>query len=250
MKVELSVVIITFNEEQNIARCLDAVAGLSKDVVVVDSFSTDKTKEICEGYSTVNFIQTKWKGYSETKNFANRQAKYNYILSLDADEVVSGSLIESIKSIDKFLGVYEFNRLTNYCGKWIRYCGWYPDKKVRIFPKKDVHWVGEHVHETLFIPNSFLRTFLTGDLFHYSFSTIEEHYERIENYSTLQAQKMKKAGEKATFMKLIFAPMFKFFRDYVLKLGFLDGYYGYIVCKNSAKATALKYVKLRTLNNK
>lgn len=250
MQIQLSAVIITFNEEKNIGRCLASIIELSDDIVVVDSFSTDKTKEICEQYSNVRFIQTEWKGYSQTKNFANQQAKHNYILSLDADEVVSEELKKSMLNISKATGVFEFNRLTNYCGKWIKHCGWYPDKKTRIFPKDIVYWEGDFVHETLFVPKDLVTTFLEGDLFHYSYHTVEEHYQQIERYSTLHSQKMLKADKKATIIKLFLSPIAKFFKMYFLQLGFLDGYYGWLISRISAKAVKMKYVKLKQIQPK
>jgi len=249
MQNKFSVVLITFNEEKNIKKCLDSIVYLTDDIVIVDSFSTDKTKQICKQYKNVNFIETEWKGYSQTKNFANQHVKHDYILSLDADEVVSEELRNSIKAIDKLLGVFEFNRLTNYCGKWIKHCGWYPDKKIRIFPKEGVYWEGEHVHETLFVPNTLTTTFLEGDLHHYSYHKIEDHYKQIENYSTLHAQKMKEAGKKATPFKMIFNPILKFIKTYFFQLGVLDGYSGLLIASISAKAVSMKYKKLQALNN-
>lgn len=250
MAIQLSVVVITFNEEKNIAKCLDAVSNLTDDIVVVDSFSTDKTKEICSSYSNVNFIESKWEGYAKTKNYANQQAKYDYILSLDADEVISPTLKKSIQGISEQSGIFEFNRLTNYCGKWIKHCGWYPDKKIRIFPKKEVYWEGDYVHETLFIPKSMSVSFLKGDLLHYSFYSTEQHLSQIEKYTTLNAEKMLAKGKKVSFLKQYFSPLVKFLKSYIFQLGFLDGYYGYVVCKNSAYAKRLKYVKLKALLQK
>ncbi|MCO6500960.1 MAG: glycosyltransferase family 2 protein [Vicingus serpentipes] len=247
MQVQLSVVIITFNEEKNIKRCLDSVVGIADDIVVVDSFSTDNTKQICESYPQMNFIQTEWKGYSATKNYANQQAKHIYILSLDADEVVSSKLKESVQQLSALEGVYEFNRLTNYCGKWIKHCGWYPDKKVRIFPKDKVSWKGDYVHETLNIPKTMSTNFLKGDLMHYSFYTVEEHLQQIEKYATLKAQQMFDKGKRPNFIDVFVSPMFKFLKTFLFKLGVLDGRYGYIICKNSAYAQRLKYEKLKAL---
>ena len=248
MRNQLSVVIITFNEAKNIARCLDVAIDLSDDIVVVDSFSTDNTKQICESYQQVNFIQTQWKGYAATKNYANQQAQHHYILSLDADEVISPKLKEAIQQLDVLEGVYAFNRLTNYCGKWIRHCGWYPDKKTRIFPKDEVQWEGDYVHETLNIPKTLNTTFLKGDLWHYSFYTVEEHLQQIEKYATLKSQQMFDKGKIPNFTHTLISPIFKFLKTFLLKLGFLDGYYGYIICKNSAYAQRLKYKKLKALH--
>ncbi len=182
--MQLSVVIITFNEERNITKCLESVKSLTDDIIVVDSFSTDKTVEIAKTYNAKVF-QQKWLGYSKQKNYANSLAKYPYILSLDADEVLSDTLLNSIQNINAWTGVYEFNRLTNYCGTWVKHCGWYPDKKIRIFPKNTVKWEGDFVHEILSLPSDMDVHFLKGDLLHYSYHSIEDHYRQIEKYANL-----------------------------------------------------------------
>jgi len=244
---KLSVVIITFNEEKNIKKCLDAVCDISDDIIIIDSFSTDNTQAICEEYENLRFVKHKWEGYSKTKNYGNSLAKYDYILSLDADEVISDKLAESIKNIHELNGAYEFNRLTNYCGSWIRHCGWYPDKKLRIFDKNEIFWEGDFVHETLVIPNNTIIIFLEGDLLHYSYHSVEDHYKQIENYSNLHAKKMLQAGKKASIIKRFISPTFKFIKTYFLQLGFLDGNAGFTISRISAKAVRLKYQKLKTL---
>ena len=137
--LQISAVIITFNEEKNIGRCLDSIKDLVDDIVVVDSFSSDATESICEKHN-VNFIQRKWEGYSATKNFANQQAKFSWVLSLDADEALSVELKKTIQELKKGteLKTCSFNRLTNYCGSWIKHCNWYPDKKVRLFNRDKI----------------------------------------------------------------------------------------------------------------
>jgi (heptosyl)LPS beta-1,4-glucosyltransferase len=244
---KLSVVIITFNEERNIAACLDAVADLSDDIVIVDSLSTDRTEEICSSYPNVNFVKREWQGYSKTKNYANSLAKHSYILSLDADEVLSPELKKSIQQIAHFDAVYEFSRLTNYCGSWVHHCGWYPDRKIRIFPKEGSYWEGDFVHETLVVPEGLPVVLLKGDLWHYSYHSLQDHYNQIEKYSTLHAEKMKHEGKKPSMIKEYISPAFKFFRTYFLELGFLDGKAGFDIARISAKAVRLKYKKLKAL---
>lgn len=244
---QLSVVIITFNEEKNIERCIQSVQELADDIVVVDSFSTDATASICKKYS-VNFIQRKWEGYSSTKNFANSQAKYDWVLSLDADEALSEELkssIQKLKQGDKLLSG-KFHRLTNYCGKWIKHCGWYPDTKVRLFDRKITRWEGI-IHEQLFINSTEPILLLAGDCLHYSYYTIEQHYAQTEKFSTLAAQSLFEKGKKASFIKLYISPAVKFFTDYFVKLGFLDGAAGFTICRISAYTTYLKYKKLKAI---
>ena len=135
--IQLSVVIITYNEERNIARCLDSIKEIADEIIVVDSYSIDKTVEICKSYSAKVF-QHKFEGHIQQKNYALEKTSFYFALSLDADEVLSDELrksIASVKSDWKYDG-YEMNRLTNYCGAWIRHGGWYPDRKIRLFDKR------------------------------------------------------------------------------------------------------------------
>ncbi len=246
---KLSVVIITFNEEKNIAVCLDSIQGIADDVVIVDSFSTDNTMSICKQYA-VNFIQHTWEGYSATKNYANAQAKYDWILSLDADEAVSDELKQSIlKAKEKTeLTTYKFNRLTNYCGQWIKHCGWYPDAKTRIFDRRIIRWKG-NIHEQL---TGFkeLAILLNGDCLHYSYHSVSEHEQQTEKFTTLSANDLFVKGKKSNFIKIYLSPVAKFIKSYIFQLGILDGYYGFMICKLSAYSTYLKYFKLQQLHKK
>ncbi len=245
---KISAVIITFNEERNIGRCLESALKVADEIIVLDSFSKDATADICYRYPKVRFIERAWEGYSKSKNYANEQASHPYIISLDADEEVTDELAHAIlKEKENLKGAYAFNRLTNYCGFWIKHCGWYPDTKVRLFPKGKAFWEGDFVHEELKLDKSLSVKILNGNLNHYSYYTEEEHRQRIEKYSDLHAQKMKAEGKKADFVKLYISPPFKFFKTYFLQLGVMDGYPGFIISALSAKAVYLKYKKLRAL---
>ena len=166
----ISAVIITKNEERNIRRCLESVKDVVDEIVVVDSLSTDATEEICRGYN-VKFVKQQWLGYSDQKNYANGLASNDWILSIDADEQLSEELKTSINEIKKNDisedKVFSMNRLTNYCGKWIRHCGWYPDKKIRIWNRNVGSWSGE-IHETIVFSAKTNEILLEGDLLHYS----------------------------------------------------------------------------------
>ena len=247
---KISAVIITLNEEQNIAMCLDSLQSVVDEVVVVDSFSTDKTVEICRSKGATVY-QREWQGYAATKNLGHELATHNYILSIDADEVLSDTLKHSILAHKKhgLEGVYECKRLTNYCGKWIRHGGWYPDKKIRLFPKDRTEWTGQFVHETLTFAEDMPKTLLKGELLHYSFHTVRDHYERIEKYTELEAKKKFSAGKKQYLLPMVFSPLVTFLKMYVLKLGFLDGYYGLVIAMMSGYANFKKYQKLGKLIN-
>ena len=177
---KISAAIITFNEEINIKRCLCSLMEVVDEIVVVDSGSTDQTQKIALELGA-KVVVNPFKGHIEQKNFAITQTKYDWIISLDADEALSEELKFSILSIKNDLSdtAYEFNRLTNYCGKWIKHSGWYPDKKLRIFHKSHGKWGGKNPHDQ-FILTSGKPHHLKGDLLHYSFYTVEDHKKQIE----------------------------------------------------------------------
>ena len=153
-QIKLSAVIITLNEEKNIARCLDSLQGVADEIVVIDSFSTDDTEKICSAYG-VRFIQHPFDGYIEQKNYGIQQAVYTHILSLDADEALSDELKQSIGHFKMHWHAdgYSLNRLTNYCGHWIYHCGWYPDTKLRLWDKRYGQWAGENGMDALPMPD-------------------------------------------------------------------------------------------------
>jgi glycosyltransferase involved in cell wall biosynthesis len=246
---KLSAVIITLNEERNIGRCIDSIKEIADDIVVVDSGSTDQTEAICAEKGARFFVHT-WEGYIEQKNYANTLAEYPLILSIDADEAVSEALKGSIRKVkgDPQADGYEMNRMTNYCGKWIRHSGWYPDSKLRLFHRDKIEWGGERIHESMVfkLPGVKIEK-IHGDLFHYSYYTISEHITQANHFTNMTAELAVEKGRKAGLFKLIFSPWIKFIRDYFIKSGFRDGYYGYIICRISAQATFMKYAKISQL---
>lgn len=244
----ISVVIITYNEEINIARCINSVKSIADEIIVVDSFSTDKTETICKELG-VSFYQNKFEGYAEQKNFANSLTKNKIILSMDADEALSEELTASIKTlnVDFNTSVVSFNRLTNYCGKWIRHCGWYPDTKIRIFNKDYVKWGGGKVHEKLVFEFNLKQVKIKGDLLHYSYYSIDQHKTQALKYAQLGAEELMSRNKIPTNYHLYLKPIVRFLQDYIWKLGILDGYYGFIICTISAKAIYQKYSHLREL---
>lgn len=248
MEVKISVVIITFNEEKNIERCLNSIKAVADEIVVVDSFSTDRTKEICQGYG-VRFLEHKFDGHIEQKNWAMQQASNKHILSLDADEALSEKLKSDLLKVkqDWKFGGYSFNRLTNYCGTWIRHGGWYPDRKLRLWDSSLGEWGGVNPHDKVVLVNKSAVKHIDADLLHYSFYSVEEHLRQIDYFTDISSKQAVVNGVKSTAITILAAPIFKFLRDYFFKLGFLDGYHGYVVAKNSAYAKWLKYSKTRNL---
>jgi len=245
--IQLSVVIITYNEERNIARCLNSIKEIADEIVVVDSYSTDKTVEICNTYGAKVFHH-KFEGHIQQKNYALEKASFFYVLSLDADEVLSDELRKSIAFVksDWRSDGYEMNRLTNYCGAWIKHGGWYPDRKIRLFDKRKGKWTGINPHDRYALNESNASIgYLNGDILHYSYYSISDHIKQVNYFTEISARVLFEQKRKASLARLIVSPGFRFIRDYVLKCGFLDGYYGFVVCMISSHAVFLKYAKLR-----
>jgi glycosyltransferase involved in cell wall biosynthesis len=243
--IKLTVAIITFNEEANIARCLDSVKDVADEILVVDSFSSDKTEDICKQYG-VRFVKNPFAGHIEQKNFALINSTHDYVLSLDADEALSPELLIEIKNIKqdpKFDG-YSFNRLNNYCGHWIKHCGWYPDTKLRLVKKINAEWVGTNPHDYLTLKNNKPVDHLGGDLLHYSYNSIGSHIIQTDKFTTIAARAAFNQGKRSNIILIITRPFFQFFRDYFIKRGFLDGRYGFIICLINSVAAMLKYAKL------
>ena len=248
MKVRISAVIITLNEERNIGRCLDSLHDVADEIVVVDSYSTDRTEEICRSFGA-RLIRHKFYGHIEQKNWAILQASHPYILSLDADEALSPQLKSSILSAkDNWThDGYHFNRLTRYCGKWLRHTSWYPSRKLRLWDSRKGSWGGFNPHDRFFLTKGATRKFLKGDLLHYSYYSVNEHIEQINAFSSILARSYHEQGRRAYLFAIVFSPQWRFFRDYVWKLGFLDGFYGLVISVNSAHEVFMKYVKLRNI---
>ncbi len=249
--VAISVVIITYNEERNIERCIQSVEGLADEVLVVDSFSKDRTAEIAERMGA-RVLQHEFEGHIEQKNWAVSQSRNIYILSLDADEMIDKNLCEEILKIKNnwFADGYVFNRLNNYCGKWLKHGGWYPDKKLRLWDSRKGKWTGKNPHDEYVMEEGAAIKHIQGNILHYSFNSIQEHMQQVNYFTDLSARAYYHKGRKASLADVLIRPHWKFFRDYFIRLGFMDGYYGLIVCLISSFATFLKYLKLRELYKK
>lgn len=238
----LSVVIITHNEEKNIGRCVQSLQGVADEIIVVDSFSNDATESICNSFD-VKFVKHKWEGYVRQKQYANSLASNDLVFSIDADEAVSPELKKSILKIKELSSdkkVFSMNRLMNYCGKWIRHGGWFPDVKIRIFDRRFVSWTGGQVHETLDVPDDFAVVHLDGNLLHYSFYSEAEFRRQTEKFARLSADDAIMKGKKGTMLGACFHSFWRFVRDFVFKAGFLDGKTGFRISLINAKSVFLK----------
>lgn len=239
-------VIITQNEERNIGRCLRSLEGVADEVVVVDSGSSDGTEQICLE-AGVRFERHKWEGFSEQKNYANSLATSEWILSIDADEELSEELRKSILEIkskepaDNI--VFSFNRMTNYCGHWIRHCGWYPDWCCRMWRKGVARWEGL-IHEELRFEGEVRHEQIVGDLYHYSYYTVSEHLQKQSKYAALCAREYYEKGKRCSAAAIVLRPMWTFVRNYFFRGGILDGWAGYTVCRIGAMYTLTKYAEL------
>ena len=249
--VLLSAVIITFNEEKNIARCLDSLQGLVDEIVVLDSYSQDATRSICERYG-VKFFEHAFDGHIQQKNRAISYASSPYILSLDADEAIDEKLKKAILEVKQNFSKdgYYMNRLTNYCGHWVKHCGWYPDAKLRLWDSRKGEWTGINPHDKYELKNGNKNTgHLKGDILHYSYYSIEDHYKQVDYFTNIASKAYFDKGKKAPLYKLVLNPIAKFIDHYILHRGFLDGRAGFLISKISAYATYLKYKKLRELRH-
>ena len=250
--VKISAVIITLNEEENIGRCLDSLQGIADEIVVVDSYSTDRTAEVCRNRQIV-FKQHPFEGHIEQKNFAVSCAAYDHVLSLDADEALSDELKESILRVkqDWQYDGYSCNRLTNYCGKWIRHSGWYPDCKLRLWDRRKGRWGGINPHDRVILDESGRVFHIDRDLLHYSYPTLKAHVDTINNFSEIAARAAHAKGRQARLLRdIMLNPPLTFLKKYFLKLGILDGYEGFVIAIHTAYGKFLKYIKLRELNKR
>ena len=245
---KISAVIITFNEERYIEGCIRSVTEVADEIVVVDSLSTDKTSEICKSLG-VRYIEHPFKGYRNQKNFALTQVSYDYVLSLDADEMLSPRLEKSILAIKKDFKYdgYKFRRLNKYSGRLIYHHNLFPEHKIRLFNRAKAQWGGYNIHETVILDNPQSVKSLKGNLLHCQYASYEERIDKMNKYSTLLAKEYFKQGIKVNAKKLLFNPSWRFFHSYFIRGEIIYGYDGFVMSKILATTCFLKYVKLRKL---
>lgn len=243
---KLSVVIITLNEAPDIERAIHSVLELADEVVVVDSGSTDGTQDLARN-AGARVVHRDFTGYGEQKAFASEQARNRWVLNIDADEHPSVELKASIREVLTQPGhaAYTMNVLTQYCGRYIRHCGWYPNRKLRLWDRQQGAMSLDKVHEGWRTNPGATTGHLNGDLLHEGFPTIDSHMQRITNYSEIGARFDLARGKRITWPKLLLGPAWIFLTTYLIRGGFRDGYQGYLVSRNSAVAAWVKYAKMR-----
>lgn len=244
-----SIVIICRNEASAIARTLSSLQGLTDDIIVYDNGSTDGTQDLVRQFK-VHLHEGSWEGFGKTKTKANQLAKYDWILSLDADEAADEELRQSLLQWNPGNDAIVYDILfKNFLGaKYLKYGEWGGDHHIRFFNKKFVQWDEAPVHEQLIIPANAVIKKLKGYVLHQTMKDIHDYATKMVKYAMLNGEKYYKQGKKASWFKLRLSPGFTFFNYYILKLGFLDGHAGYICARMTAYYTFLKYARLRELN--
>lgn len=248
--MNLSVAIITHNEERIIRKTLESIHNIADEVVIVDSYSTDKTEEVCKQFSKVKFVRRKFDGFGTQKNYTINLCSGKWILFIDADEIIDNRLQQSISEIIKDdhpdFKVYNLALHNVVLGKIIKHGGWGKIFRERLFMNGVAKYSNDIVHEFLITNEE--KGVLKGKVFHYTYKDIKHHIGKTNDYTTLMAKKMFDNGKKSSFLKIYLKPKFDFFKTFILRLGFLDGFVGYYIAKTGAFYTFLKYTKLYELS--
>jgi len=249
--MKISAVIITFNEEDRLPDALASLQGIADEIVVVDSYSTDRTLAIARA-AQARIWQNRFEDYGQQKNFAMGKAAHEWILNLDADERVSPELARAIGGLKEQAAppgaaAFAIKRKTFYVGRWIRHSGWYPDRKIRLFRKSAATWQGR-IHERLLVSGDVAR--LGGDILHFTYRDIGDHVRRLDRYADFQAEEIVRQDKKLLLPRLLILPPVTFLRHYLWKLGLLDGFPGLVIAMVSSWGTALKYLKAMALKRR
>lgn len=245
---KISVVIITKNEADHIENCLNACLGFTDDMIVVDSGSTDQTVALAESLGARVYKQ-EWLGYGPQKNFGNQQSKYDWILSLDADERPNQELIHFLKSAQLKNGhIYQMKLIDHFADRKIKYSELRPKWKKRLYNRNEVKWNRNVVHELLEIPKEIKILKISGKILHYSYNNIDDFRNKILYYAQLGAQQMHKEGIRPSVFKKYFNPYFRFFRSYIMYGGFLEGKLGFQISNILKKGLMYKYQTLKSIN--
>jgi glycosyltransferase involved in cell wall biosynthesis len=229
--MKISAVIITYNEEKRLEAALKSLKDVVEEIIVVDRYSDDDTIKLARKYTDRVFLR-RWTNFSDQKNYGNSKAKFQWILSLDADERLSPELKEEILQLieqeqEPDCSGFEIPRRVFYLGRWVRHTFWNPDLKTRLFQRDKARWEGEYVHEDLIIEGEVKK--LKGSLYHFTYRNIADHLRRINTFSELEAQKLYAKNKKCRWHHLALLPFFRFMKSYFFKAGFLDGFAGFVI---------------------
>ena len=252
-RVLISAVIITYNEEGRIADCIESVHDWCEEVLILDSFSTDRTREIAEKYEHVRFLEHDFDGHVQQKNRAIELSRGQWVFCLDADERATPELAESIRKFvqaDK-TSAARVKRLTYHLGRYIRHGGWY-NARYRLMKRDAGRWGGDNPHDTIILSSqsewkSRRGPVLKGDLIHYSFVDLSDQIDTINKFSSIVAFTRAGRGRSPSVFKMLFKPLNKFVEMYFVKRGFLDGVPGFVIAIASSFSTFLKWAKLYEL---
>lgn len=246
--VKISGVVITYNEESNIGRCLDSLMEVTDEIVVVDSFSKDRTKEICLSRG-VRFVEHPFRSHIDQKNYGLTQAIHPYVLSLDADEYLSEELKRSILEVKKSwpAEAYRMNRLSSYGNRWIKHGAWYPDRKIRLWNRAVGFWGGENPHDKVLIKTGIRVRQLKGNILHRAYQDCHSTLEKVQRYSEIFASE-NSGKEPSSVTKIMVHTFWAFCQSYLVKRGFLDGLEGLMVATAEANHVFYKYAKLHEKN--
>ena len=246
---KISVAIITHNEERNIRDCLESVKW-ADEIVVVDNGSTDETINICQEYRA-RVYQEGWKGFSGQKNSAIEKTANEWVLSLDADERIGPELRQEIETAlqgDSPVDGYWIARKNYFLGRWVRHCGWYPDRNLRLFRKSRGRFTERAVHEKVEVQGKTAN--LNHPLVHETYRSLSDFFIRSDRYSTLAAGEMGRQGRKYRWGDVFFRPPLTFLQMYLLRAGFLEGYWGFLLSVLYSYYTFAKYAKLKELGQR
>lgn len=239
----LSVAVITLNEEKNLPRCLESVRDLAREIVIVDSGSTDGTAQIAAQFGATFQFQ-KWLGHVEQKNVALQRCSQPWVLALDADEVVSPELAQVIRdllSTERRESGFFINRRTHYLGEWIWH-SWYPEWRLRLVRQSQARWSGRDPHDKLEVPGDNGR--LKGDLLHFSYHTLQDHLQRTIQYAKISANELREDGKTAHWYHLFFSPLLTFLKKIILRQGWRDGWRGWMIAFATSFGVFAKYAFL------
>jgi glycosyltransferase involved in cell wall biosynthesis len=245
--VKISATIITCNEERNLPRAIESLRCCD-EILVVDSGSTDRTTEIAQKFGA-RVLEADWRGYSGQKNYASDQASHDWVLSIDADEALSEDLegeIWQLKKNGPSYDAYTVPRLAQYLGRWILHSGWYPDRKIRLFDRRQSRWYGDYVHESVRSDGRVGE--LDGNLLHYTCGSLSEHIKTMDRYTTLAAEEIVARKRPVGYRHLLLDPPWTFFKSYIVQRGFQDGVEGLAIANMAALYTFLKYAKARFMS--